>query len=106
MLAVMVVLSVLVVAAVLALGRGSSSHSTADPANDVDVSTLDCATNWTPPAAGTPTFTVRNTTPDPFEVDLLGPDEITVFGAVETLGPHTEVPLPRHAAARELHMAL
>jgi high-affinity iron transporter len=71
----------------------SSSHSNADAGNDVVVSTLDCASKWKAPAAGSPTFTVRNTSADPFEVDLLGPDQITVFGAIETLGAHTEVPL-------------
>ncbi len=92
-LGVVAIVVVVLVAGVLVFELRPSSHSKAAPANNVVVSTLQCAPKWKPPAAGSTTFTLSNTTADPFAVDLIGPDQLTVFGSIETLGPHTDVRL-------------
>ncbi|HEY3831317.1 MAG TPA: EfeM/EfeO family lipoprotein [Acidimicrobiia bacterium] len=74
-----------------------SASSTATVEHDIMVSAAGCAPNWRVPGSGHPTFTVSNLTGQRYEVDLVGRDELTEYGAIETLGPRT---------TRTLHVAL
>ncbi|HUI48720.1 MAG TPA: EfeM/EfeO family lipoprotein [Acidimicrobiia bacterium] len=73
--------------------RVSSAAAVRVVPNEIVVTASECAPGWRPPGSGTPTFTVRNTTSDPYAVELFGSDGLTVFGRIEMLGPLTERPL-------------
>jgi high-affinity iron transporter len=60
----------------------------------VTVSNAACGPNWVAPRSGETTFEVDNTTKSTiFGVDLVGADQLTVYGEIEMLAPGTEVPL-------------
>ncbi len=69
-------------------------HSTASNTLAITVSDKACAPSWHAPPSGQSTFELRNLTNEPYEVDLVGADQQTVYGRVELLGPHTQRPLP------------
>jgi high-affinity iron transporter len=80
---------VLAAAAVLgglvAAGRGGS----ADPARIVVTETA-CAPGWVAPRSGRTVFTVENaTTYSTYEIDLIGGNQVSVYGEIEELAPKT-----------------
>jgi high-affinity iron transporter len=88
--AAVVVASITTASAVLAIG-GAPADAASAPV--ITVSPRSCAPGWTAPSAGRRTFSVRNTSTELFDVELVGTDQVTVYGELEKVGPHTRVDL-------------
>jgi high-affinity iron transporter len=70
-----------------------SPHADAASVPVITVSTRSCAPGWTAPSTGRRTFTVRNISKELFDVELVGADQVTVYGDLEKVGPRTTVDL-------------
>jgi high-affinity iron transporter len=85
------------VSAVAATGIGLAARAGAHPASPdrtVLVTASACAPGWTAPRSGQTTFQLKNTsTSSIFGVDLVGADEVSVYGETEMLAPGTTVPM-------------
>jgi high-affinity iron transporter len=64
-----------------------------DPRFAVSISATACAKGWSGTASGRHLFVVRNSSNELFSVELVGADQISDYGAIETLAPNTAVPL-------------
>jgi high-affinity iron transporter len=63
-------------------------------ARTVVVSQTGCGFDWVAPRSGETLFTVRNTTPKTvYSVVLVGADQSTIYGQIDSLAPGTELPL-------------
>ena len=77
---------------VFVAGCAGSAGSTSAPAPRpaaVVISSSTCAPGWVPPRSGHRLLTVSNQTSSPFSVELLGADQLTVYGEIEVIGPGT-----------------
>ena len=82
-----VVVIALAVSGYVAVGRHSGGS---DPAAVV-VSSTQCAPGWSAPPSGLTVFTVKNTSRDTiYGVDLVGANQVLVYGDIEMLAPGTE----------------
>ena len=55
------------------------------------VSATKCAPGWTAPRSGLTVFTIKNTSQDTiYGIDLVGTDQVLVYGDIEMLAPGTE----------------
>ena len=82
-----VVVIALAVSGYLAAGRNSGGS---DPA-PVTVSATECAPGWLAPRSGLTVFTVKNTSKNTiYGIDLVGANQVLVYGDIEMLAPGTE----------------
>ena len=82
-----IVVIALAVSGYVAVGRHSGGS---DPAAVV-VSSTQCAPGWSAPRSGLTVFTVKNTSRDTiYGVDLVGANQVLVYGDIEMLAPGTE----------------
>ncbi len=82
-----VVVIALAVSGYLAAGRNSGGS---DPA-PVTVSATECAPRWSAPRSGLTVFTVKNTSKNTiYGIDLVGANQVLVYGDIEMLAPGTE----------------
>lgn len=86
---------VLVLLAALSATTGLFLASGSGPGpNTVIVSASACAPGWTAPHSGERVFEVRNVSRDTvYGIDLVGANQLSVYGEIETLGPGTTVPM-------------
>jgi hypothetical protein len=55
------------------------------------VSNTACASGWVAPKSGLRNFTVENTSPSAiYGVDLVGANQLSIYGEIEMLAPGTE----------------
>lgn len=79
---------------VLAFGPGSGAASNDQQSHPITVSATRCAPGWLAPHSGQTVFNVTNTSKDTiYGVDIVGANQLTVYGEIEMLAPGTEVPL-------------
>jgi high-affinity iron transporter len=71
----------------------SAGSSKADPKFTVPISATSCAKGWSGTGSGRHQFEVRNSSTELFSVELVGADQTSVYGEIETLAPNTTVPL-------------
>ena len=88
--AVVVVSIAIAVSAAVAI---EGPNADAAPVPVITVSTRSCAPGWTAPSAGQRTFSVKNTSGELFDVELVGADQVTVYGEIEKVAPRTDVDL-------------
>jgi iron uptake system EfeUOB component EfeO/EfeM len=84
--------AVITAAVVFVAGCGGSARSTSSvsrPAAPVVISSSACAPGWVAPRAGHQLLTVSNNTSSPYSIELLGPDQATVYAEIEVIGPGT-----------------
>jgi high-affinity iron transporter len=82
----------LAAAVVLVAGCGGSAGSTSSPAPEpaaIVISSSACAPRWVAPGSGHQLLTISNQTSSPYSIELLGPDQATVYGEIEMIGPGT-----------------
>jgi high-affinity iron transporter len=61
------------------------------PPSKVVISTRACGEGWQPPRSGQRIFAVDNTTKEPYEVELVGANQLRVYADQEVVGPRTTV---------------
>ena len=84
--------AVITAAVVFVAGCGGSAGSSSPPsrpAAPVVISPSACAPKWVAPRSGHQLLTVSNNTSSPYSIELLGPDQTTVYGEIEVIGPGT-----------------
>jgi hypothetical protein len=55
--------------------------------NHVVVSATACAPGWVAPRSGRTVLSVENTSKTTFDVDLVGQDQVSIYGEIELLAP-------------------
>jgi high-affinity iron transporter len=70
-------------------GSATSTTAAATKAAAVVVSPSACAPGWAAPRSGRHLLTVANQTSSTYSVELLGADQVTVYGEIELLAPGT-----------------
>ena len=85
--AALAVAAALAVSGYLAFGRRAGGHGPAA----VTVSATACAPGWSAPRSGLTVFTVKNTSKNTiYGIDLVGANQVLVYGDIEMLAPGTE----------------
>jgi iron uptake system EfeUOB component EfeO/EfeM len=70
-------------------GSATSTTAAANKAAAVVIAPSACAPGWAAPRSGRHLLTVSNQTPAPYSVDLLGADQVTIYGEIELIAPST-----------------
>jgi len=84
-----------VVAAVVSATEASPYAGAAGAGNTIVITSTQCAPGWSAPRSGQTVFTVDNTTRnDIFGVDVVGANQLTVYGEIEMLAPGTSDQMP------------
>jgi high-affinity iron transporter len=84
-------LAIALVAVLTAGGAASGASPTSGTGEVITVSSTACAPGWQPPGSGRSVFTVDNvSTVTTYEVDLVGANQVSVYGFIEMLAPGTE----------------
>jgi high-affinity iron transporter len=77
------------VAVVAAAGVSAAAYERGGGPSSIVVSDRACAPGWDAPPAGRGVLTVENRSHTTYAVDLVGRDQVSVYGEIETLAPGT-----------------